>query len=54
MTVREARESEMMSTLWEEVGVGDLLCRIGIGGLPEVRSYGCLQSFYGEVAGSGY
>jgi len=50
--VREVRESEMMSTIWEVVG--DLSCRIGIEELSGVRPYGWLQSFYGELAGFGY
>jgi len=54
MAVREARESEMMSTLWGELGVGDLLCRLDIGELPGVRPYGWWQSFYVEIARFGY
>ena len=54
MAVREARESEMMSTLCGEVGMGDLLCRIGIGELHGVRPYGWLQNFYGIIVGFGF
>jgi len=46
MAVREARESEMMSTLWGEAK--------DIGELPGVGPYGRLQSFYCEIARFGY
>jgi len=54
MAVRETRESEMMSTLWGEVGGGDSLCRIDIEELHGVRPYGWLQSFYGEIVRFGH
>ena len=54
MAVREAKESEMMSTHRGEVRAGDLLCRVGIEELPGVQPCGWLQCFYVEMVGFGY